>query len=404
MKKELPEAATADSTPEPLPEVHGTSGNPTQAEPSPLGSRLSEKAQALKMYGGAGATEQAVSAGLMWLALHRDGDGSWDPGSFDERCPSGDACRDHGFPEYRVGVTALALLAFLGAGIDGERSSEFRQVVRDGLVYLLAEQDATGCIGPREGQYMYNHAIASFCLAEAAVLTRQPRYREAAGRALHFSSRAQQPGGGWDYTAARTLRNDLSITGWQVMAIYAAQEAGIPIPQEMLERLDKHIRRAVHSSGWSTYADRGVGKFRGGVSIAAVGMLCKLYLGWPLNSLENSADILIWRKPDPEARLDWDHTFQSCYYWYYATLALFHLGGDRWEAWNIFLKRIILPLQRQDGHANGSWDPDPNWIGHAGGRITSTALHVLIFEVYYRYTPLHKKIKPPASEAGKERR
>ena len=69
---------------------------------------------------------------------------------------------------------------------------------------------------------------------------------------------------------------------------------------------------------------------------------------------------------------------RDTYYWYYATLSLFHVGGEHWEAWNTYLQRTVLPLQRQDGHAKGSWDPDPNWIGAAGGRVSTTAMGVLM--------------------------
>ena len=158
--------------------------------------------------------------------------------------------------------------------------------------------------------------------------------------------------------------------------------------------------RAVHRSGWSSYADRGIEKNRGGVSIASVGMLCKLYLGWSPRSreIQNTARILVREPPNPEGRLDWDRTFQSSYYWYYATLALFHVGGEPWGAWNIFIRRTLLPMQHERGHRKGSWNPDPNWIGQAGGRVTSTALHILTFEVYYRYTPLHRRFGQKRTE------
>ena len=105
---------------------------------------------------------------------------------------------------------------------------------------------------------------------------------------------------------------------------------------------------------------------------------------------------LVREGPDPDARVDWDETFQSTYYWYYATLALFHVGGEPWEAWNLYLKRTVLPLQHRHGELDGSFDPDPNWLGAAGGRVMSTAFGVLMFEVYYRYTPLYRKLGIPA--------
>ncbi len=387
------ESSTAPKSTAPKSEF-GIGAGADSGSDSELGSRSGEQAQATRLsrFGGGADTQAAVRDGLEWLANHQNSDGSWDADNFHHHC-GGRRCRGSGYPEYKIGVTALATLAFLGAGEDGERATPHKAGVRRALGYLISEQDAVGCVGPRRGNYMYNHAIAAFCLAEAAVLTQEPRYLEATQRALKFSGRTQQLGGGWDYTAARTLRNDLSVTGWQVMAIDTASKAGISVEAKVLRRLQDFISRSVRRNGWATYADRGTGQGRGGVSMVAVGALSKLYLGWTPTSREISraAEIMVRHRPDPEARTDWVNTFQTKYYWYYATLALFHTGGDYWDAWNTYLKRHVLPLQRQDGHEKGSWDPDPSWIGAAGGRVSATALGVLMFEVYYRYDPIHEK-------------
>lgn len=400
-----PAASSATAAAESPPETAiGLTGPPSgSGASSPLGSRTVGKAAALVRTGGNAATEQAVAAGLGWLAAHQDPDGSWGPDGFRERCPPGRPCHGGGFPEYRVGVTGLALLAFLGAGITGDPQHPHHDCLMRGLAYLQGVQDAEGCFGARQGNYMYNHGLALFCLAEAALLTRDPAAVRAVERGLEFAARAQQPGGGWDYTTARTLRNDLSITGWIVMALHTARQAGIEQAPEMETSARRFVERAVHRNGWSTYADRGIGQDRGGVSIAAVGMLTKLYLGWSPRApeLARTVDILVRRPPEDAARLDWDRTFQSSYYWYYATLALFHHGGEAWEAWNVLLQRTVLPLQQDRHHLVGSWDPDPNWIGAAGGRVATTALVVLTFEVYYRYTPLWQQLRlPPHASPG----
>ena len=64
-------------------------------------------------------------------------------------------------------------------------------------------------------------------------------------------------------------------------------------------------------------------------------------------------------------------------------------GGQRWEAWNHFIKKAVLPGQSRAGHEKGSWEPDANWLGSMGGRVFTTAMNVLTLEVYYRYPPLH---------------
>ena len=380
------------------PTIAGLGPGASRSGRSAIGARYGERAKALRVYGGGAETEEVVRLGLEWLARHQDAAGCWDPHRYSRHCRPGISCPGSGFPEYRTGVTALALLAFLGAGIDHQTESRFQRNVDDALAWLIAQQDEDGCFGPQKGQYLYNHGIATMAIAEAALLTRDGRLLDAARRGITFIERAQQPGGGWDYTQAKTNRNDLSVTGWQVMAIHSATAAGLAIQPRTLDRLEKYLSKAVSRDGSAVYADRGTGQGRRGVSIAAVGLLSKLYVGWSPRSpeTERAAVRLVREGPDPEGRADWDRTYQSSYYWYYATLALFHIGGDPWEAWNLYLKRTVLPLQRREGELEGSFDPDPNWIGAAGGRVMSTALGVLTFEVYYRYTPLYRKLGLPA--------
>jgi hypothetical protein len=75
------------------------------------------------------------------------------------------------------------------------------------------------------------------------------------------------------------------------------------------------------------------------------------------------------------------------YYWYYATLAMFQVGGDAWKRWNEAMVPSIVANQRTDGDYclyRGSFDPIDPW-GPDGGRVYSTALLAMCLEVYYRY-------------------
>jgi hypothetical protein len=125
--------------------------------------------------------------------------------------------------------------------------------------------------------------------------------------------------------------------------------------------------------------------------MVAVGLLSKLYLGATRDetAVRKAVARLLRSPPDPETLSAWDSSFQSYYYWYTATLALFHYGGDEWKAWNLFLKRKLLPLQSRKTHQDGSWHPERSWIGVSGGRVYATAMNVLTLETYYRYDPLH---------------
>lgn len=417
-----PESLTEvmDEVPE-VREVIGAAPGEIASETSAIGERAGGRASALKIHGGSQATEGAVNSALQWLARHQDSDGSWSPRGFHRHCESEgseDPCAGAGFPEYRIGVTALATLAFLGAGADHTNENPWRDTVASAIRWLRLQQQTDGCFGPAPGdgkRDLYNHGLATFAIVEAAHLSGDPELLEPARASLDFIASSQQPSGGWDYTPARTLRNDLSVTGWQLMAIEAGREMKLLPHPPTIAGAKRFVRRAVSRRGAATYSNRGSGAGRQGVSIAAVGLLCRLYLDWSPRSAESSraANLILASLPDPDLRADWDSSFQSMYYWYSATLALFHIGGENWQKWNRALQEVVLPLQVSEGEAKGSWPPDPNWIGQAGGRVASTALGALTFEVYYRYTPLYMMLglarrdsergkRGATGEAGKE--
>jgi hypothetical protein len=87
------------------------------------------------------------------------------------------------------------------------------------------------------------------------------------------------------------------------------------------------------------------------------------------------------------------------YYWYYGTLSMFQMGGDKWTKWNEALKPTLinnqcrgpLPLGSGPEDKDGSWDPNGSYIDKYGGRVYTTAVGALCLEVYYRYLPMYTK-------------
>jgi hypothetical protein len=141
--------------------------------------------------------------------------------------------------------------------------------------------------------------------------------------------------------------------------------------------------------GLVVYADKGLGQGQERAGLVPVALLGLLLCGQPVGDPQARAlaDTTLRLPPTPGARTRWTETGQSSYYWYYGTLALFHMGGHWWREWNPAMQSALLALQRTDGHGAGSWDPDPSWIGDAGGRVYATAMAVLTLEIYYRVRP-----------------
>ena len=79
--------------------------------------------------------------------------------------------------------------------------------------------------------YMYNHAVATWAIAEAYSLTNHnPLLRGSIQRACDFLLKAQKVNGGWGYTSNGEA--DTSVTGWCVMALRAAKFAKFEVPEK----------------------------------------------------------------------------------------------------------------------------------------------------------------------------
>jgi len=353
-------------------------------------------------------SESAVTAGLRWLARHQADDGGWSCSAFATGC-AGSPCSGGGEGQYDVGASGLSLLAFLGAGCthltrttyvdphSKERMS-FGKTVKRGLDRLLARQTEDGCVGPKQGHYLYDHSIATLALAEAYGLTNAAAYRAPAQRAVDFLVAARNPGLGWRYSY-RCGDNDTSVTGWAVMALKAAHTSGLSVPRAAFDDARAWLDRVTDPTGAVGYTAPGVvdvfvaGKneaWRSRPTMTAVGLLSRIYIDADPRDprLAQAAKLLAADLPR------WDeaaHEVDS-YYWYYAALALFQFkdgpgGKASWEAWNAAMKQALVPSQkpRKDGCADGSWDPAVDRWGFAGGRVSVTALNTMSLEVYYRY-------------------
>ncbi len=357
--------------------------------------------------GGDNRTEKAVLSALRWLARHQDRDGSWKAAGYHEECnqvakfASGPRCQDvPGDPNHDSGVTGLALLAFLGAGYTHQSKNvtydgiPFGDVVKRGLRWILANQDADGLIGGRVGdRWMYNHLICTLVLTELYGRTEEALLvLEAAQRALDFTIRAQNPEEGWRYTE-RPGDNDTSVTGWGAMVLKSAELSDLEFPRDQayagaMSWFDEVTSRDYYRAGY-TFVDSGktfeIGvneRFDGHPSMTAVAAMSRMFLQKNRRSSEVSLGCSLLVRDLPK----WEGDKIDFYYWYYGSLALFQYGGTHWKKWNAAMKEALVPHQNDEskGCRSGSWEPVGRWC-RQGARVYSTAINALTLEVYYRY-------------------
>jgi len=391
------ETAEEVITPENLPEVDDPFAAPPDLPIDPLGAVVTSKISApmigsaldgrsvgskkklLGKYGGNGNTEGAVSLGLAWLARQQKPDGSWSL-----RGPYSD-----GGVENVAAATAMALLAFQGAG-NTHQEGKYKANVDRGMKALLKMQDGAGNFfhdGPPHNHPYYTQGQCSIAVCELYAMTKDPKLKDPAQRAIQFCIDSQDKGlGGWRYHAR--MDSDTSVTGWIVMALQSALMGGLEVPAETFQLINQYLDQAQTENGARYGYQPGIPPNE---AMTAEGLLCRQYLGWKQDDerLGRGADFLV----QPQNLPNWGN--RNVYYWYYATQVLHHLEGERWETWNNVMKELLPSKQEKRGAEAGSWSPNggpgnfDEWGAKGGGRLFVTCLSIYILEVYYRHMPLY---------------
>jgi hypothetical protein len=354
-----------------------------------FGRSGSTKEFLLKEGGGTTESEAAVARGLLWLVRQQASDGHFPlDGEFTQKGTHND-----------IAGTAFGLLPLLGAGYTHERPKghAFTRNIASGLNFLISRQDpATGGFGEpkyidqRTGKRtvnMYTHGLATIAMCEAYGLTQDPRYGRSAERAVRFIERAQHAQGGWRYNPGQA--GDMSVYGWQVMALKSAQMANISVSTKVMDRAQKFLETlSTENDGYQYVAGSGASP-----AMTAVGLLCRQYIqAWGPTNPRMIRGIDGHLKPNPPGAL------KDIYYYYYATQVMHHYGvREAWSAWNTKMRDSLIQSQdkRDILSVNGSWAPEEGdrWA-QVGGRLMVTSMSLLTLEVYYRYLPLYYQREP----------
>ena len=355
-----------------------------------------------KKKGGTAASERAITLALAWLARHQNPDGTWSLAHHEGPCRG--RC-DNPSTAYREperslrGATALALLPFLGAGQTHE-TGKYKQVIKRGLAALV-NLGRPNNKGPgisyydNIGQASYSHAIATLALAEALGLSDDQSLRGPAQGGIDYIAFTQKKDGGWSYRPNRG-RSDTSIVGWHLQAMKSGFIANLNISPQVARQGFGFLDKASFAQGARySYFPRtkenlqlvGANKITPKATLAGVGLLSRIYQGWPRDHPGLTQGVKLIAKKGPSVT----GVEANFYSNYYDSQVLFqHTSGEgeMWTNWNDKLRDFLVASQDTKGHQRGSWFATGGH-GKTGGRLYVTSLATLTLEVYYRYLPIY---------------
>jgi hypothetical protein len=349
---------------------------------------------------------RAVERALGWLAVHQQPDGSWkgDVG-FKLNQDYDVTAKD----QPHVGVTALAGLAFLAAGQLPERGA-YGDVIDRATQFVLSSVTDTGFITGHDTR-MYSHAFATLFLAEVYGMTDRQDVRERLQLAVDFIVDNQNEEGGWRYVP-KAVESDMSVTVCQLNALRGARNVGIRVPRGTIDAARRYVARSYVRAEeaapddyayFENYYRLGKGSFRyqalrqtrSSFALTAAGIAAlhnageygrelkaegstpgeTLDLQASVDFLLDHVDLVSGRSP---------YTFHYFYWYghYYATQALYEVGGQAWTSYYPRIRDEIVGGQLPDGSLPCRAGPGPAF---------STAVAAIILSLPYGYLPIFQR-------------
>jgi len=323
--------------------------------------------------------DEAINAGLVYLAANQGADGSWS--SRTGKDPA---------------VTSLAVMAFLSAGhVPGE--GPYAKNIEAGVRYVLGAQQRNGllALANQGSMEMYQHGICTLMLCEVVGMmpdrVKARQLRDQLELAVKIVLKAQvrdgEDRGGWRYTLGSTDA-DVSVSGWQLMALRAAKNVGCDVPYAPVEQAVGYIKRCHDpvSGGYRYQRFGGVTVPCTGTAVLALELIGKEH-HQSIESLK-AGGYLLKTPLNPRQQ----HFFYGIYY---TSQAMFQLGDNYWSVYRKNLHELLLtqnPLKAAGCWTGWGWD-DANV-----GPSYCTAMAILALTVEYRFLPIYQRDEEPRTK------
>jgi len=303
-------------------------------------------------------TEAAIKRGLDDLKNKQQPDGAW----------------GKAVDKNREGYTAFALIAYMINGYFPNKKQPYGETVTRGLDYLI--KDSKGEHPGYIGGNMYAHGIATVALSEAWGQTeKDDEVREVLKAAVNVILNSQNSAGGWRYNPVPGA-DDLSVTAMQVVALGSARQAGIFVPDDVINRGVRYLNLGHQAAdgGFSYMPGAGISGFARSAAACSSLMILGRH-----DASQVKAGLDYLRKESKKAL---EYTEAWSYGMYYATVAMNLASPEDFRWWYPQVRDVLLAKQLPDGSFGSPGK------GHADYE-TATALVVL--GMPYSFVPTYQR-------------
>ncbi|MEM6504884.1 MAG: hypothetical protein AAF711_05410 [Planctomycetota bacterium] len=318
-------------------------------------------------------TQQAIEAGLEFLANQQSADGSFRN--------SRDGAT---FP---VSMTGLAGMAFIAGGNTTSRGP-YAENVKKAVRYILAQADPnTGLIaaGTENRKSMYAHGFGMLFLCsvygmESNEAVRE-RMRAVIENGIKLIGSAQSNLGGWFYTP--NSGDEGSVTVTQLQALRAAHNAGFVVPEDVIQEAIQYLELCRTVDGGIRYSFNSGPQTR--LPISAAALVCFYSAGTYESEMAEACLEYVFRAYCLDGN---DRTFNKSggftyYGHYYAAQAFYQAGDEYWDAYFPIVRDQLVQMQGDGGE--GAWN-----VGSVGP-VYGTALALTILQLPYKYLPIYQR-------------
>ncbi len=305
------------------------------------------------------ATKKATAKALEWLKDRQNTDGSFSDGAY----------------AHNTAITAYAMLAFMSQGHLPSQGQYGPEVAKAARFLVASQRENDGYLVGARGGNMYCHAMATLALAELYGQTGDDALKVPVEKAAALIVKSQSPNGGWRYEPQPTGA-DISVTIMQVMALRAAKNAGMHVPDATIKKALAYVKSCYRpQTGGFTYMPNSGAP---GFARTAAG-LCVLFLSGEYEAKQIPEGVKYLK----------DHFNSPIHFYYghyYAAHAMHQVGGKEWEDWYGRLVQYFVTSGSQA--ADGSWTATRS---REVGPVYQTSIAVITLSVPAHYLPIFQR-------------